>query len=171
VCVIETELKVEFERAVINAEEQQKRQEELKRQEEARVRELQEAEERREQQAAAARAADAAAAAAARRERRLAKAATLPAEPAAKADSTRVLVRLPNGQRLNRCFPRTSTLQAVVDWVESSDPDIYELELVSSYPKRVFSAVDRDESLEALGLHPDATLFTKELQPREEAVA
>lgn len=165
--MIETELKVEFERAVINAEEQKKRQEELTRQEEARVRELQEAEARREQAVEAAREADVAAAAVARRERRLAKAATLPAEPETKADATRVLVRMPNGQRLNRRFPRTSTLQSVFDWVESSDPDIYELELVSSYPKRVFGAANCGETLETLGLHPDATLFTKEVREED----
>ena len=90
------------------------------------------------------------------------KAERLPAEPAAGPDATRLVIRLPDGRRLDRRFDKACALQAAVDLVESHDPDIYEFDLVSNYPRRVFTAEMRNETLEALGLHPAATLFTKE---------
>eukprot|EP00966_Prymnesium_polylepis_P284651 6576600-Prymnesium_polylepis.1 len=45
------------------------------------------------------------------------------------------------------------------------DPDIYDgadFDLVSNYPRRVFGAAEREATLEELGLHPQAMLFTKE---------
>jgi hypothetical protein len=54
----------------------------------------------------------------------------------------------------------------VVDYIESELPDIYDgadFELVSNYPRKVFSAETRSATLEALGLCPQATLFTKEM--------
>lgn len=75
-----------------------------------------------------------------RREARRAKADTLPAEPAASSDVTQVVVRMPDGQRLTRRFGRECNLQAVVDFIESADPDIYEgsdFDLVSNYPRQV----------------------------------
>ena len=76
-----------------------------------------------------------------------------------------MVVRMPDGQRLSRRFAKTSALQAVVDFVECSDPDIYEgaeFDLVSNYPRKVLTAECREQNLEELGLHPAATLFTKE---------
>ena len=52
------------------------------------------------------------AAAAARREARVAKGATLPAEPESKAESSHVVVKLPDGRRLNRRFEKSCALQA-----------------------------------------------------------
>lgn len=53
-------------------------------------------------------------------------------------------------------------LQSVVDWIESSDPDIYDFDLVSNYPRRDLGVDSRSCTLEALGLLPAVTLFTKE---------
>jgi len=100
-----------------------------------------------------------------RREARAAKGASLVAEPAEGANATRVAIRMPDGQRLQRRFGKECTLQHVVDFVESSDPDIYDgadFDLVSNYPRRVFGAAEREATLEELGLHPQAMLFTKE---------
>jgi hypothetical protein len=47
-----------------------------------------------------------------------------------------VVVKLPDGQRLDRRFPKTCHLQAVVDWVESAEPEIFDFTLVSNYPRR-----------------------------------
>jgi hypothetical protein len=47
-----------------------------------------------------------------------------------------VVVKLPDGQRLDRRFPKTCHLQAVVDWVESAEPEIFDFTLVSKYPRR-----------------------------------
>ena len=50
----------------------------------------------------------------------------------------------------------------MIDWIESCNPDIYEFDLVSNYPRRVFSAEHREATLVDLGLDQSATLFTKE---------
>ena len=58
---------------------------------------------------------------------------------------------------------RQAPLQAVVDWVEASDPDGEEFGLASSYPRKEFGRELRGSSLSELGLHPSSTLFTREL--------
>lgn len=73
----------------------------------------------------------------ARLQTRRAKAQSLPDEPAqGSPDACRVVVKLPDGQRLDRRFPKTCCLQAVVDWVESADPEIFDFTFVSNYPRR-----------------------------------
>ena len=73
----------------------------------------------------------------ARLQARRAKAQSLPDEPAqGSADACRVVVKLPDGQRLDRRFPTTCHLQAVVDWVESASPEIFDFTFVSNYPRR-----------------------------------
>ena len=73
----------------------------------------------------------------ARLQARRAKAQSLPDEPAqGSADACRVVVKLPDGQRLDRRFSTTCHLQAVVDWVESASPEIFDFTFVSNYPRR-----------------------------------
>ena len=43
------------------------------------------------------------------------------------------------------------------------EPSIGEFDLVSNYPRQTFGAERRAESLEALGLHPQAMLFVHEI--------
>ena len=74
----------------------------------------QEQQERQQQEEAAARARraqDEEAALAAQREERLAKAAAVPPEPERKSDGTQLVVKMPDGQRLSRRFPKTCRLQ------------------------------------------------------------
>ena len=129
----------------------------------------QEAEEREEREradaeaAAARRVEEAEAAAAARRDARAAKAAALPPEPAAGGGASRVVVKLADGRRLDRRFAKESPLEHVVEWVEGEEPSIGEFDLVSNYPRQTFGAERRAESLEALGLHPQAMLFVHEI--------
>eukprot|EP00965_Chrysotila_dentata_P073935 2441962-Pleurochrysis_carterae.AAC.1 len=52
--------------------------------------------------------------------------------------------------------------QVVVDWIEGCQPECEDFDLVSNYPRREFARAQRTSTLEALGLHPAATLFTKE---------
>jgi len=123
-----------------------------------------------ERAAAAAAEAEAAAAEAeavleAKRATRLAKAATLPAEPPADVEATRLVIKLADGRRLDRRFEKSCLLQAAIAFVESEDPDLYDgadFELVSNYPRKVFTSAMFGQTLEELGLHPAATLFTKE---------
>jgi hypothetical protein len=107
--------------------------------------------------------ADDEAATAARRVARLAKAATLPPEPPAGEGATRLVIRLPDGRRLDRRFEKIAKLQVAIDYVESEDPDGDDVDLVSNFPRKVFKRDMRGETLESLGLHPAATLFTREL--------
>ena len=53
-------------------------------------------------------------------------------------------------------------MQAVVDWIESRDPDIYDFDLASSYPRRVYGPEQRASTLAELGLAPQALLFTQQ---------
>jgi len=99
---------------------------------------------------------------------RAAKASELPAEPPSGPDATRVVVKLPDGRRLDRRFDKGEPLQCVVDLIECNDVDIYDFDLVSNYPRKVFGREHRGQSLEQLGLHPAATLFTKEQDDEDE---
>ena len=103
-----------------------------------------------------------------KREARAAKAASLPAEPPPGPDASRVVVKLPDGRRLDRRFEKGAPLQAVVDLIEATDVGIYEFDLVSNFPRKVFGAAQRGESLEALGLHPASTLFCQEAASDDE---
>lgn len=118
---------------------------------------------------AAAAAADAAAEAEAsqRSTRRRAKADSLPPEPPSGAEATRLVIRLPDGRRLDRRFEKTCPLQAAIDLVESADPEGEDVDLVSNFPRKVYTRAMREMSLEALGLHPGAQLFTKEIEDEE----
>ena len=86
---------------------------------------------------------DAEAAAAARVDARRAKAAALPVEPPAGEEATRLVIRLPDGRRLDRRFAKDCPLQAAIDYVESSEPEIYELDLVANYPRKVGARAPR----------------------------
>jgi hypothetical protein len=100
---------------------------------------------------------------AARLEARRAKGDALPAEPAASAPGVaRIAVRLPDGRRLDRRWAAGSTLQLVVDWVEATDSDSYDVTLVSHFPRREFSRAEHGLTLEEAGLTPQALLFVRE---------
>ena len=115
--------------------------------------------------AAAQEEADEQAAVEARREARLAKAVAVPAEPPAGPNATRLVIKLPDGRRLDRRFDKSATLQAALDYVESEDPDAETAyDLVSNFPRKVFTREQSDETLESLGLHPQAMLFTREAE-------
>ena len=171
VCVVDTELEVDFVASVINEEEQRQRQSEL---EEERRREAQAAAalEQARQEAAkrAADAAEAEAAAAAEAQRAIQRehaAAALPPEPDAGPDACTVIVRMPDGPRVSRRFAKATTLAVVRGWVESSSPPerpMASFELVSNYPRFVGTEANTGISLEEAGLHPQATFFVKEAQ-------
>jgi len=176
VCVVETELEVDFAPAYINEEEQRRRAEALA--EEMRLREAEE--QRQFDEAVAAAAADAAAAeearrlaaeqealalAAARKSAREEAAAALAAEPPPSAEATTVLVRMPDGPRISRRFLKNTSLQAVRDWVEASSPPerpMRAFDLVSNFPRFVASLQNADLTLDSSKLHPQATFFVKE---------
>ena len=91
-------------------------------------------------------------------------AAALPEEPAAGADVTTVLVRMPEGPRISRRFAKGDPLSLVRTWVVASSPaerPMAKFELVSNYPRFVAAESNAQQTLEEAGLHPQATLFVK----------
>ena len=174
VCVIDTELEVDFLPAVIN-EEEQRRAEEERRRDAAELARAQRA--AAEAEAAAAEAAAAAAreeakrvaeeAAVSRKAEREEAASALPTEPEAGPEVTTVLVRMPDGPRISRRFGRATSLRLVRAWVEASSPPerpMRQFELISNHPRFVASTQNDAQSLEDAGLHPQATFFVKELE-------
>jgi len=173
VCVIDTELSVDFVRSVINEEEQLERAQQLeqeRRLEEQAAKAIAEAQAAAEA-AAAAKAAEEAAEAKAAAEAQTAAAReetanALPPEPAAGADVTTVLVRMPDGPRISRRFAKDTALALVRTWVEASSPAaraMARFELVSNYPRFAASAANADKTLDEAGMHPQATFFVNEL--------
>ncbi len=99
-----------------------------------------------------------------RRELRCARGEALPPEPASgDADSTRIVVRLPDGRRLQRRFGQTEDFENVADWVGSQDVDGPNFELVSNIPRRVLTLEEcQGRTLRDLDLL-DAVLFVQEV--------
>ena len=113
--------------------------------------------------------ADEQAAVEARRQARLAKASAVPPEPPAGPDVTRLVIKLPDGRRLDRRFEKSAPLEAALAFVESEDPDAETAyDLVSNFPRKVFTREQSEQTLESLGLHPQAMLFTREADEDED---
>lgn len=124
------------------AEAERKRKEE----EEARVRVVREAAEKE----------------AARDRMRQEKALSLGPEPEKGADVTQVLVRFPTGERKDRRFHSTATIQSLYDYVDSLDIlNAEDYSLVSNFPRVVYGPEKLPLSLKEAGLHPQASLFVE----------
>ena len=91
-------------------------------------------------------------------------------EPPSGPETTRLQLKLPNGKKLLRRFPKRATLLNVRDFIDTSLSEngmngmyIYSLNL--NFPKRTFYPNDEDNSLsmENSGLHPQAVLFIHNL--------
>lgn len=119
----------------------------LREEEEAREREAREAAER---EAALAR-------------RKQEKALSLGAEPEKGPDVTQVLVRFPTGERKDRRFLSSATIQSLYDYVDSLDCSNFEsYSLVSNFPRTVYGPEKRSLTLKEAGLHPQASLFVEQ---------
>lgn len=119
----------------------------LREEEEAREREAREAAER---EAALAR-------------RKQEKALALGAEPEKGPDVTQVLVRFPTGERRDRRFHSSATIQSIYDYVDSLDcSNLEDYNLVSNFPRTVYGAEKRTLTLKEAGLHPQASLFMEQ---------
>ncbi|XP_022868021.1 plant UBX domain-containing protein 10-like [Olea europaea var. sylvestris] len=90
------------------------------------------------------------------------KAASLGAEPEKGPDVTQVLVRFPNGERKERRFHSTATIQTLYDYVDSLgclEVDSYSL--ASNFPRTVYGPDKLPLSLREAKLHPQASLFVE----------
>ncbi|KAJ7567768.1 hypothetical protein O6H91_01G006300 [Diphasiastrum complanatum] len=149
-------------RAALQAdqEREQRRQEEAERA----ARQVAEAErKRKEEEEAAAEAAKAAAEReAALERRRQEKALSLGPEPEKGPDITHVVVRFPTGERKERRFYCSVTVQSVYDYVDSLGSfDVVKYSLVSNFPRTVYNEEKLNLSLKDAGLHPHASLFVQ----------
>ncbi|EEF43422.1 plant UBX domain-containing protein 10 [Ricinus communis] len=141
------------------ARERQRKEEQERLEREAAEAERKRKEEEEAQERAAREAAEKAAALARMREE---KALSLGAEPEKGSDITQVLVRFPTGERKERRFHCTATIQTLYDYVDSLgllEADTYSL--VSNFPRTVYGTEKLCLSLKEAGLHPQASLFVE----------
>ncbi|RDX76620.1 Plant UBX domain-containing protein 10, partial [Mucuna pruriens] len=90
------------------------------------------------------------------------KAQSLGEEPEKGPNVTQVLVRFPNGERKERRFNSTVTIQSLYDYVDSLgclEAESYSL--VSNFPRIVYGQEKLTLSLKEAGLHPQASLFVE----------
>ena len=93
----------------------------------------------------------------------------LPEEPAEKDPlACHIVLRLPgSGERVNRRFLKTDTVQVIYDFVDSLGPQRLSFEsssqqyiILQSMPRKEFT--DKEKKLEEVGLFPRAMLQIKE---------
>ncbi|KAJ8632359.1 hypothetical protein MRB53_025695 [Persea americana] len=90
------------------------------------------------------------------------KAMLLGTEPEKGPDVTQVLVRFPTGERKERRFCSSATIQSLYDYVDSLECLKAEKYcLVSNFPRVVFGPEKHSLSLKEAGLHPQASLFVE----------
>ncbi|XP_057511599.1 plant UBX domain-containing protein 10-like [Actinidia eriantha] len=90
------------------------------------------------------------------------KALSLGAEPEKGPDVTQVLVRFPTGERKERRFHSTATIQSLYDYVDSLGClEVESYGLVSNFPRVVYGPEKLSLSLKDTGLHPQASLFVE----------
>ncbi|KAF9616447.1 hypothetical protein IFM89_029701 [Coptis chinensis] len=74
----------------------------------------------------------------------------------------KVLVKFPTGERKERRFQSTATIQTLYDYVDSLDClNAENYNLVSNFPRVVYTVEKRSLSLKEAGLHPQASLFVE----------
>ncbi|KAF6153667.1 hypothetical protein GIB67_000900 [Kingdonia uniflora] len=94
--------------------------------------------------------------------RRQEKAMSLGDEPEKGPGVTQVLVRFPSGERKERRFHSTSTIQSLYDYVDSLDClSTEKYSLVSNFPRVIYNQEKYSLSLKEAGLHPQASLFVE----------
>ncbi|XP_042481267.1 plant UBX domain-containing protein 10-like [Macadamia integrifolia] len=94
--------------------------------------------------------------------RRQEKAMSLGDEPGKGPNVTQVLVRFPTGERKERRFYSTATIQSLYDFVDSLDClNVENYCLVSNFPRVVYGPEKHSMSLKDAGLHPQASLFVE----------
>mmetsp|Transcript_52807 Transcript_52807/g.97733 ORF Transcript_52807/g.97733 Transcript_52807/m.97733 type:complete len:670 (+) Transcript_52807:112-2121(+) len=101
------------------------------------------------------------------------KAASLPEEPAAGPDVVQILLRLPDGQRLQRRFAKSTLLGVVLDWVESEPSSHVTTEqfcLVQKWPGhcREIGSSESSKTLSEIGFARQEALFLQHLATEEQ---
>ncbi|XP_020237227.1 plant UBX domain-containing protein 10 [Cajanus cajan] len=90
------------------------------------------------------------------------KAQSLGEEPEKGPNVTQVLVRFPNGERKERRFNSTATIQSLYDYIDSLGClEVESYSLVSNFPRVTYGQEKLTLSLKEAGLHPQASLFVE----------
>lgn len=89
---------------------------------------------------------------------------SLPPEPedTKGLEITKIRVRQPTGEFLERRFLATDTLQTLINFVTSKGFPIDKFKIISSWPRRDLTALSTDESLQQLKLYPQETVILEE---------
>ncbi|XP_022721842.1 plant UBX domain-containing protein 10-like [Durio zibethinus] len=90
------------------------------------------------------------------------KALSLGDEPEKGPNVTQVLVRFPTGERKERRFHSTATIQSLYDYVDSLGClEVEDYSLVSNFPRVAYGPEKRSLTLKEAGLHPQGSLFVE----------
>ncbi|KAE8610155.1 hypothetical protein XENTR_v10012031 [Xenopus tropicalis] len=85
---------------------------------------------------------------------------SLPPEPLEESEPlSKLRIRTPSGEFLERRFLGSSPLQVVLDFVASKGYPCQEFKLISTFPRRDVTQLDPNRSLLDLKLYPQETLF------------
>ncbi|EDW02560.1 GH19823 [Drosophila grimshawi] len=88
---------------------------------------------------------------------------SLPQEPAEhEANISKIRVRKPTGDFLERRFYTRNTLQDLLNFVAANGYLIDEYKVISSWPRRDLTAIDAGQTLESLKLYPQETVILEE---------
>ena len=80
--------------------------------------------------------------------------------PAGGEDVTKILIRLPDGSRVQRRFLNHDKIRVVYDFVGSLEANTaLNYKLVSNFPRRVFDESTFSQTLLEAGLSPQGSLF------------
>ncbi|GJM98467.1 hypothetical protein PR202_ga15482 [Eleusine coracana subsp. coracana] len=78
---------------------------------------------------------------------------------------TKVLIRLPNGERRQQSFHHTDTIREIYRYVDSLRiQGIGSYQLVRSYPRKTYGHQQMGMTLRDAGFYPSVTLYIEQLQ-------
>ncbi|KAJ3677597.1 hypothetical protein LUZ60_003321 [Juncus effusus] len=73
---------------------------------------------------------------------------------------TKIMIRLPDGERRPHTFHPTDKIWSIFNYIESLDiPEIGNYKIVANFPKRIYGFEQLEMSLKDAGFHPSATLY------------
>ncbi|KAJ3707468.1 hypothetical protein LUZ61_011173 [Rhynchospora tenuis] len=77
---------------------------------------------------------------------------------------TKIMIRLPNGDRVHCSFTPTDTIRSIYNYIDSLNiPGMGSYQILSNFPKRLYGYEQLGMTLKDAGFHPSATLFVEHL--------
>lgn len=91
----------------------------------------------------------------------------MPSEPSSvEKEISHIVIRIPNGERLERSFRQDDLLQIVYDYVDAQDIIPNDFILFTNFPRCAYT--DMSVTLRDAGLVPSAMLFIEEIISEDE---